>query len=96
MLVIVLNLLGSVYQGWHRPLSKAGYNKKELVNEILIQINTYFLLTYSDFFPDRKVRYSIGYTNVGCLGLVVLFNLVYIGQAQVRDIIRWFKLRKLR
>ena len=55
-LIIFLNSLMLIYQGWFRPYSLREYNNRELGNEILIQINSYFLFIYVDFMPDPETR----------------------------------------
>ena len=80
-MVVILNVLAAFYQGWYCPLLLPEHNRKELINELFIQLNTYFMLVYSDFVADRNTRYTMGFVNIGCLGLMLVFNLIVIGRA---------------
>ena len=48
-LMILLTSFIIIYQGWVRPFNKSSRNRLEIVNEIFILVNTYFLIIYSDF-----------------------------------------------
>ena len=94
-LIVNLNTLSILYQGWYRPYELPGVNKKELVNEAFIQLNTYFLITYSDFVGDAEARYTMGWTNIVCLAIMLAFNLFVTLVWQTQSLFRWCKLRKL-
>ena len=63
-----------IYQGLVKPYKLPSHNNKELTNEAFIQLNSYFLLVFADFVPDADTRYTMGWFNVSCLGLMVGFN----------------------
>ena len=48
------------------------------MNDIFILINSYFLLIYTDFVPDRNTRYFMGWFNIAGLVLMVLLNLAVL------------------
>ena len=96
ILTIFVNCLAIIYQGAYRPYLLPQHNHKELMNEAFIMLCTYFLFFYSEFVPDRNSRYLMGYVNIGCLGLMVLFNLTVIVIGQVRTTARALKLRKMK
>ena len=63
-----------IYQGWFRPYSLPEYNNREIGNEILIQLNSYFLFIYVDFMPDPEVRFRMGWVNIFFIFIMVLYN----------------------
>ena len=78
--MVNLNTTAILYQGWYNPYILKEFNTKELINETFIQLNTYFLIVYSDFVGDAETRYTMGWVNVFGLALMVLFNLFVIGR----------------
>ena len=79
-LVINLNTAAMLYQGWYTPYKSLAFNKKELTNESFIQLNTYFLIIFSDFVGEAEARYMAGWCNIGFLSLFVLVNLFIISR----------------
>ena len=74
------NLLSVIYQGWSQPYELPENNSKETANEIFIQLITYFLLTYTNYVTNPDMKYTLGWVNIACLSIMVLFNLVLIGR----------------
>ena len=72
--ILNLNTFAMIYQGWFMPYTLPTFNRKELINEFLIQMCTYYLFVYTDFVPDAETRYKTGWAHIGCLGLMVVFN----------------------
>jgi len=51
-ITLLLTSFVIIYQGWVDPFSTKGRNTHELINEVLILFNAYFLIVFSDFVPD--------------------------------------------
>ena len=86
-----LNIFSLIYQGWYRPYSRPVFNYKELTNEFFIQLNTYYLIVYSEFVINAETRYTMGWANIGCLAIMILFNLTLICKWQFEDAKRWLR-----
>ena len=90
------NVLSIAYQGWFRPYEFPEINDKEIANEFFIQLNTYFLLTYTDYVNDPESKYTMGWVNIVCLAFMILFNLFLICRWQLNTLKRWLKLRNMK
>jgi len=77
-LITNFNTFALIYQGWYRPYHFPAYNRKELANESFIQLNTYYLIIYSQLVGDAETRYIMGWANIATLGVMVLFNAILI------------------
>ena len=95
-LIINLNTAAMLYQGWYTPYKSLEFNNKELTNEGFIQLNTYFLIVFSDFVIEAETRYLMGWCNIGFLSLFVLVNLLLISRQHLINMSRWCKLKKLK
>ena len=76
---LFLTTLMLIYQGWVKPFEFKKRNFQELINEVLILLNAYFLIMYSDFVPDPEVRYLMGWVNIGMLIIMMGFNVFIMG-----------------
>ena len=77
-LIVFMCSMSMAFIGWYRPFELPIHNNLELVNEVIILLNSYFLFIYSDFVGDVYVRYSLGWYNVGAIGALVTVNLLLI------------------
>ena len=64
----------------------------ELINEILVLGNCYFMVMYSEFVPDAYVRYDLGWFNIVLIALMILINVVMIGSNNIHNIYRKAKI----
>ena len=92
-ILLNLNIFSIIYQGWYRPYELPKYNEKELLNEVFIQLNIYFLIVYSDFGRVPEAQYTMGWVNIVCLAIMVVFNLLIMLVWQIKTLYRWSKLR---
>ena len=66
------------YTAGSRPFWLPIHSDLEIINETLVLLNSYFLMIYSDFIPDLKTRYTMGWQNIWIISLLVGINLVTI------------------
>ena len=85
-----------IYQGWVSPFSTKSRNLNEFVNEVLILINAYFLIVYSDFVVDPQVRYDMGWVNVIFLASLLAYNVGNMLIDTVRNAKKYLAKRKIR
>lgn len=67
-----------MFTGWYRPFIIPIHNDLEITNEVLILMNSYFMLIFSDFVIDKHARYICGWVNLGVICMLVLVNLTLI------------------
>ena len=77
-LIVFMCSMSMAFIGYFRPFELSLQNNLELVNEVIILLNSYFLFIYSDFVGDVYVRYSLGWYNVGAIVTLVAVNLLLI------------------
>lgn len=51
-ITLLLTSFVIIYQGWVRPFNSKKRNRHEVINEVLILLNAYFLIVFSEFVPD--------------------------------------------
>ena len=95
-LIIFICSLEIIFIGSIRPFLLPFVNNLELVNEVCVLGNTYFLIIYSDFVPEPEIRYGIGWVNISLLVLMILINLSVIIIKQIVNGKHWCKIRKLK
>jgi hypothetical protein len=54
-----------------KPLNQPFLNRIEIFNELCLLITSYFLFLFTDFVPDIKTRYMLGWAFIG----ISLFNI---------------------
>lgn len=54
------------------------HNDLEITNEVLILLNSYFMLIFSDMVLDKYARYVMGWANLSIVLLLVIVNLILI------------------
>ena len=50
-------------------------NKQEIANEVAVLLCSYLLLCYTEFVPESKTRYQVGWAHMCIIGFNVLMNL---------------------
>lgn len=80
-----------IYLASVQPQKTKFANKMDLFVEFTVMVITYHLICFSDAGPDLDTQYSLGWSYVGCIFLVLLVNMFFI----VKDSIRMFYLRML-
>ena len=68
-----------IYTGYVKPFERRIHNKLEIANETLILLNSYFMIIFSDFVPDARNRYAMGWCNLGIIFVLVIVNFGIIG-----------------
>ena len=53
-------------------------NVVELINEFLIQAVSVHMFLYTDFIHDETTKFGIGFSMIGFIGLVLLYNLSFV------------------
>ena len=48
-----------------KPLNQPFLNNMEIFNECCLLVSSYFLFLFTDFVPDVKTRYQIGWAFIG-------------------------------
>lgn len=89
-----------LYIGYYKPYNNAFSNRMELINEILIFFNTFFLVQYTDFIvtehrdrdadvmvTDVDYKYDVGWYNVASLGCIFAFNIGVMLFFTIKDLI---------
>ena len=84
------------YTGIARPFIEPLQNNLELSNEILTLINSYFMFLFSDFVPDLKAKYHVGWVNIGVIVALVLINMSIITIVQGKQVCRRAQLKYLK
>ena len=72
------------YVGIARPFYERIHNNLEVLNEVLILLNSYFMLIYSDFVGVVEARYQMGHVNIYIVVALVSVNLGIITSIQGR------------
>ena len=81
------------------PFESPFMNKMELLNEICVAMNSFFLLAYSDLvlephvsplyqgvkITDKKTQNDAGWYNTALLGFVLIFNIGIISSTSIRN-----------
>ena len=86
--------------GHFEPMMDRSINKLELVNESLLMILNYHLLSFSDFNTDEGIKHYLGYGYLIVIGLIILVNVVviinkaYLRYQRRRHLYRLWKLRE--
>ena len=96
--ILVLCLLWLCFLVHVRPFASPTINNLEIFNELLILINTFCLINFSDFVVEpnkdpgqdtwvfaEETNTLMGWYNVAGLGLIIVFNLSMMVCASVRD-----------
>ena len=82
-----------IYTGFARPFLEPLHNSLELSNEILTLMNSYFLFLISDFVPDMKAKYYIGWVNIGIIVALLIVNMATITFVQGKQAFRRLKVK---
>ena len=48
---------------------------KIIINELVLMVMMYHILTFTDWVPNPETRYKIGYSLIGCLACGLLYNM---------------------
>ena len=75
---MICNTFALIYQGYWRPYLQWEQNSLQLLNETFILLASYFNLLYTDYLPDRGVRYLLGWVNISLIGIMIGVNLLYL------------------
>jgi hypothetical protein len=70
----------SIYIGTVKPFEEKLSNYMEMFNEITIMAITYHLFLLTDFMPDTKSQYDVGYSliMITCLNILVNMGIIII------------------
>lgn len=66
------------YLGYFTPFKGTFYNVLEIFNEVCIVIIGYHLFGFTDFVPDLRIQYKIGYSAICITSTNILVNLIIL------------------
>ena len=95
-LIVFLQSLTMIFQGIVRPYEMTTQNRMEMFDEIMIMLNCYFLFMFTEYMPDRELRYTLGWVNIGFLATLLLVNMLVIFGRKVKKAIRFCELTKIK
>ena len=72
-----LNLLMLCWLIVVKPMEDLHKNILELANGFLVLMMSYFSFEFSDYVPDARARFTIGYIYIAIILLLFAFNLTY-------------------
>ena len=72
------------------------HNRLEVLDEVLILINSYFMLIYSPFVVDEEARYTMGFYNIWIIKALIAVNLVIITYTIGHIVQKYLKQRQLK
>ena len=75
---MVTNIFVSTYQSKFKPLKTIYQNYLETTNEYLIFVLTLFLVPFTEYIPNAKMRYEIGEYQIMTLGFYIFINMIAI------------------
>lgn len=75
-LIIALCTATLAYTLAVRPFREGFHNALEVCNEMLILLNSYFMILYSNFIVDDHTRYVTGWANIVVMTALVLVNVL--------------------
>ena len=61
--------------GFVRVKEESKENTKILINELVLMILMYHIMLFTDYVPDPEARYTLGYSQIGFLGLGLFYNM---------------------
>ena len=79
------------YTGIAKPFAEPIHNRLEILAEVLILINSYFMMLYSPFVVDEEARYTMGFYNIWIIKAHIAVNLVIIIYTIVHMIKKQFR-----
>ena len=82
--------------GWIQPFKMKILNRLELLNEVLVLISFYYMIIYSEFVPDAKARYKVGWSNACLVAAMVLVNISYAASIQANQYKHMIKIKVFR
>ena len=77
-LIVFTCVITMLYTGIARPFIGIFHNNLEVVNELLILWNSYFMLLFSDFILNVNTRYMVGWANTGVIVALVVVNIILL------------------
>ena len=96
LVIVAICLPTLIYVGGFRPFQTKMKNRVDLVNEVFTTLCSYSLVTFSDFVPDKPTKYDSGWSIVGAVFFLMLFNLTAITIESLVNLFYKLKLRWLR
>jgi len=103
MQVVVLmyfNLFSMIYLAQYQPFREKTENRIEAYNESCIYLTSILLSTFSDYYDDVEMKYSIGWFFIAVCSSCIFVNfspLLYKGFRYLRlYVIRWLNHRELK
>ena len=80
------------YIGGERPYVSPFSNKQELLNEMIVLVAAYPLLTFTDFVWELDTRIDNGFFIIGCILLNIIANMIVVIVIAIHSGIRKCKL----
>jgi len=62
----------------YKPMVEKAMNYNEIVNESIILISCYLMLTFTDWIDDVELKYALGFLAMYCLFIAIAINIGYI------------------
>lgn len=82
--------------GYCKPFALPSMNKLEIVNEALIMLASYCLMTFTGWLPDELLVYDCGWAMIGLILFMMALNLSLIIASTLRRVVWAVRMRRLR
>lgn len=91
-----LNILYMIFIGLGRPHETRKQNIIELTNEFLTVVATYHLISFSDMVSDIETKFTMGYSMIGNVAIIMLFNILNIILVSAHNLHASYRKRKFK
>ena len=94
-LLVKVSLIATAWAIKHKPMIDGPNNIILITNELVILCTSYLVLVFSDYVPNVEERYQFGYGYLGFFAFETMINVIMLLVITVRDILKFFKRRRL-